>query len=207
MFTGRRAAMQIIAWFLFVALAGAAVCAATPSARIQLQDLSGHSVDPLEAGGKKATVFVFVRTDCPISNRYAPLLHRIYTKFSPKGVNFWLVYVDPRQTAKAIEEHLREYVYGFEALQDPKHELVKLTGAEITPEAIVFVPGNSTDDGGTSQRIVYRGRIDDQYVAFGITRPAPTTHDLENVLEKVIEGKPLKETTTKAVGCFISDLD
>lgn len=195
-FTGR-----VIAWLLFVAVAGTCVCTAATASRVQLLDLSGHAVDPLTAGGKKATVLVFVRTDCPISNRYAPLLHRIHDEFASKGVTFWQVYVDPRQTAKAIQQHVQEYDYGFGALQDPKHEMVKLTGAQITPEVAVFVPAES------GQRMVYRGRIDDQYVAFGITRPAPTKHDLRDVLEKVTEGKPIQETTTKAVGCFISDLD
>jgi AhpC/TSA family len=196
----------IIVLLLLGALAPCNVKAAT-STKVQLLDLSGHRVDPLDPGGKKATVFVFVRTDCPISNRYAPLLRRIYEQYSPKGVAFWLIYVDPRQTVKAIQQHLREYNYSFGALQDPKHEFVKLTGAQITPEAVVFVPAGKGETNKDGQRMVYRGRIDDQYVAFGITRPAPTKHDLQDVLENVVEGKPLKETTTKAVGCFISDLD
>lgn len=207
MLHSKRVAEQVIAGLFLFVVAGAGICAASPSSRLQLLDLSGHSVYPLEAGDKKAAVFIFVRTDCPISNRYAPLLNRIYKEYSPKGVAFWLVYVDPRQSAKAIEQHLREYDYGFGALRDPKHELVKLTGAQVTPEAVVFVPGNSAQASDSGQRMVYRGRIDDQYVAFGVTRPAATTHDLEDVLEKVIEGRPAKETTNRAVGCFISDLD
>ncbi|HET7840294.1 MAG TPA: redoxin domain-containing protein [Terriglobia bacterium] len=201
---------RIIGKLLVCALiAGAAVPAwgaGLSSPRVQLLDLSGHSVNPLE-GANKATVFVFVRTDCPISNRYAPLLHRIHDEYAAKGVAFWLVYVDPRQSAEAIEKHLKEYDFAIGALRDPKHGLVKLTGAQVTPEAAVFVPGNAAKGGESGPQMIYRGRIDDQYVAFGVTRPAPTTHDLENVLEKVVAGKPLKETTTKAVGCFISDLD
>ena len=56
------------------------------------------------------------------------------------------------------------------------------------------------------RRMVYRGRIDDRHVAFGRARPAPTTRDLEEVLEAIVEGKPVTATTTTAVGCFISDL-
>ncbi len=196
-----------LAWAFLIIVAGVGLSAATPSAPVHLLDLSGHAVNPLEDAGKKATVFVFVRTDCPISNRYAPLLHRIHDEYAAKGVAFWLVYVDPRQTAQAIEQHQREYNYAIRALRDPKHELVKLTGAQVTPEAAVFVPSQPAQTGDAGQRMIYRGRIDDQYVAFGVTRPAATTHDLEEVLEKIVAGKPLQETTTQAVGCFISDLD
>ncbi len=201
---------RIIGSFLACALTASAAVSASgagdPSASVQLLDLSGHAVNPL-AAANPATVFVFVRTDCPISNRYAPLLHRIHDRYATKGVAFWLVYVDPRQSSEAIEKHLKEYDYAFGALRDPKHELVKLTGAQVTPEAAVFISSRSGAGGEARPRMVYRGRIDDQYVAFGVTRPAATTHDLEDILEKIIAGKPLQQTKTKAVGCFISDLD
>lgn len=203
----RRIFGQILACTLVVFAIGPGLCPAASSVQVQLSDLSGRLVNPLDDAGKKATVFVFVRTDCPISNRYAPLLHQIHDAYASKGVGFWLVYVDPRQSAQAIEAHLQEYDYAIGALRDPKHELVKLTGAQVTPEVVVFVPGPFGGQRAAGQRMVYRGRIDDQYVAFGVTRPAATTHDLEDVLEKILAGRPIKETTTKAVGCFISDLE
>jgi len=185
---------------LITAAGSAGLCANAASSKLHLLDLSGRQIDPLSTSDKKATVFIFTRTDCPVSNRYAPLLNQIFGKFSPQGVAFWLVYVDPSQGARAIEQHMHEYNYHFGALRDPGHTLVKQTGAQVTPEAAVFVPGKS------GARMVYRGRIDDQYVDFGTTRPAPTTHDLEQVLQDILEGKAIKETTTRAVGCFISDL-
>jgi AhpC/TSA family len=170
------------------------------SSQLHLLDLSGHPADPLSNSTEKAQVFVFTRTDCPISNRYAPLLNQIFQKYTSQGVAFWLVYVDPSQGPDAIEKHMREFDYHFGVLRDPDHTLVKLTGAQVTPEAAVFVPEKS------GARLVYRGRIDDQYVKFGVTRPKPTTHDLEQVLQEILAGKPVKESTSRAVGCFISDL-
>ena len=55
-------------------------------------------------------------------------------------------------------------------------------------------------------RIVYRGRIDDRYVDLGLERPAPTKHDLADALAAVVDGKPVQQATTQAVGCFIADL-
>ncbi len=45
--------------------------ASTP---VGVLDLSGKVVDPFEMAAGKPVVFIFVRTDCPISNRYAPTI-------------------------------------------------------------------------------------------------------------------------------------
>ena len=42
-------------------------------------------------------VFIFLRTDCPISNRYAPELTRIAKEFQGRHVAFYLVYPDPER--------------------------------------------------------------------------------------------------------------
>ena len=46
----------------------------------------------LSPHGEKAVVLLFARTDCPVSNRYAPDLQRLYEKFAPQGIDFRLVY-------------------------------------------------------------------------------------------------------------------
>ncbi|HXG67519.1 MAG TPA: redoxin domain-containing protein [Blastocatellia bacterium] len=164
---------------------------------VRLFDLTGRQVEPLRETDARAVVFIFTRTDCPISNRYAPEVRRLHEKFAAKRVAFWLVYVDPDETAATIRAHLKEYDYHSGVLRDPQHALVKLTGASVTPEAAVFVPGG---------QMAYRGRIDNRYVALNKKRPAPTTRDLEQVLEAILAGKPITKKTTPAVGCFISDL-
>lgn len=197
---------MLMAGAFLVILATTGFCADPAHSQLKLLDLSGHAVNPLEATNQKATVFLFVRTDCPISNRYAPLVRRIYEKYSPQGVAFWLVYLDRSESAKTIERHRREFDYRCGALRDPQHALVKLTGARVTPEAAVFVPEEPSGSGARRLRMIYRGRIDDQYVDFGVAHPAPTTHDLENILEEIALGKTVQPSTTRAVGCFISDL-
>ena len=165
-----------------------------------MQDLEGRQVEPLTPSGARAMVFVFTRTDCPISNRYAPEIQRLSTEFASQAT-FWLVFVDPAQSAGAIRQYLREFHYSFGVLRDPEHEFVRITGVQVTPEVAVFVPS------GSSAREVYRGRIDDQYVDFGQTRPQPTKRDLEQVLTAIVNGKPVEFATTRAVGCFIADLE
>lgn len=159
-------------------------------------DLSGQPVDPFQRTESKATVFVFISTDCPISNRYAPELRRLRDQFVPQGVSWWLVYHDPELTVEAIHQHLREYQLPESVLRDPQHSLVRKAKVRVTPEAAVF-----TADGG----LVYHGRIDNRYVDFGKERPAATEHDLQETLAAVLEGKPIPKGTATAVGCYIPD--
>ncbi len=170
-------------------------------AQVRANNLNGQIIQPLQKIQSKAVVFIFVQTECPISNRYAPEIKRLYEKFASNGVTFWLVYPDKEDSAAAIRQHLKEYGYKMDALRDSRRELVKATGVNVTPEAAVFVPS------GDGARMVYRGRIDDLVAAFGKTRSAPTTHDLDEMLENILSGKPVTNKTTVAIGCSISDLD
>ncbi len=144
------------------------------------------------------SVMVFVSTDCPVSNRYAPEIQRLYQAFAPKGVRFQLVYPNPADRQGAIDQHLKAYGYPPSiAAHDPNHALVKRAQATITPEAAVFDQNN---------RLVYRGRIDDRFVELGRERPAANTHDLRDALVAVLSGKAVRTPRTQAVGCFIADM-
>lgn len=157
--------------------------------------LSMHP-DLLSPHGEKAVVLLFIRSDCPISNRYAPEVQRLYERYSPQGVDVHLVYVEPRLTAAAMQKHRKEYGYTIPALLDAGHHYVNRAGARITPEAAVFVRG----------RLIYLGRIDDRYVDIATARPRAQHHDLEDVLDAVVAGKTVQPRETTAVGCAIENL-
>lgn len=174
-------------------VAGAA--APKPASTASLLDLDGRPADPLKNPDAKMTVFLFVRTDCPISNRYAPEVRRLHDVFAPRGVVFWMIYPDPDETPVAIRKHLEDYKFGGAALRDTRHALVKMTGVSVTPEAAVF-KGSS---------MVYRGRIDDRYADLGKMRSEATTHDLEDAIRATLAGKKIPRST-RAVGCDIPEL-
>ena len=169
--------------------------AAAPAVR--LPDLDNHPVDPfLAAEDSKAIVFMFAAVECPISNRYAPVVQRLYQTFAAQGVSFWLIYPNPSDSPAAIREHVKAFNYPAHVLRDPGHELVKVSGVTITPEVAVY---------DRSRTLAYRGRIDDRYVSLGLERPAPTRQDLSDALTAVLSGSRVRETPTQAVGCFIAD--
>jgi hypothetical protein len=171
------------------------VHSATDKNPLPLTDLNGNAVDPF--ANSQTNVFIFVLTDCPVSNRYAPELNRLREKFEPRGAHFWLVYPGADTTPDEIQNHLRAYRLSLAPLRDPKHTLVRLAQARTTPEAAVFIPG---------PRLVYHGRIDNRFTAPGKERPAPTIRDLETILEKLPDRIPTQSAGEPAVGCYISPL-
>lgn len=151
--------------------------------------------DPL-AGirGKKAVVLLFIASDCPISNSYAPEIKRLCARYTPRNVAFSLVYSDPDLSLAAAKKHAGEYGYTCPLILDPTHRLARRAGATVTPEAAVFAP-----DG----KLLYRGRIDDLYIGYGQRRYEVKEHDLRDALEAILSGHPVRTPRTQAVGCFI----
>ncbi len=188
---------------LFLIVAGFVTAAQEP--KISLPDLAGRSVNPFAPFGDdsiKAVVFIFLRTDCPISNRYAPEIQRLQREFASRQIRFYLIYPTADETVAAIEKHLTDYGYERgQILRDPRHELVKLTGATVTPEAVVFVRNPN------GFQAIYRGRIDDRVVAFGKQRPQANERDLEKVLLAAGKKEAVKFTERAAIGCYISKLN
>jgi thiol-disulfide isomerase/thioredoxin len=162
----------------------------------QALDLSGSPKNPLKETPDKVVVLVFVRTDCPISNRYAPLLQEMSAKYGSEAA-FWLVFPDKNESPENIRSYLQEFNYKLPALRDTEHSLVKKGGAKVTPEVAVF---NAKRD------LVYHGRIDDLYREFGKARRAATTHELADAIEAARKGVAPPSAAAEGIGCFISDL-
>jgi len=162
----------------------------------QALDLGGSPKDPLKETPGKAVVLVFVRTDCPISNRYAPLLQEMSVKYGSEAA-FWLVFPDKNESPESIRSYLQEFNYKLPALRDTEHSLVKKSGAKVTPEVAVF---------NSKRALVYHGRIDDLYREFGKARRAATTHELADAIEAASKGAAPPSAAAEGVGCFISDL-
>jgi hypothetical protein len=169
------------------------VMAQTPAK--DLLDLDGKAVNPFQHANGKIVVFVFVRTDCPISNRYAPTIQALSTQYK-KSAEFFLVYPVRSETSQQIRSHIMEFGYKLRPLRDPDGELVKVAQTKVTPEAAVF-----TADG----RLLYHGRIDDWYAEFGRSRTSPSTHELSAAVDAAVAGKPVAVATMPAVGCFLPD--
>jgi len=167
-----------------------------------LLDLGGAAHEPLSVGVAQAHVLLFVTTDCPIANGYAPEVRRLVRDYAPRGVQFFLVHVYPGLEAEEARVHAADYDLPGPVLIDRDHVLVEAVGATHTPEAAVLVAGAA----GSPSRLAYLGRIDDLYADLGVKRPAgPNRRDLRLALDQVLAGTPIEVARTAAVGCTIPE--
>ncbi len=160
-------------------------------------DLHGKSVAELATSGTEAVVLLFIATDCPVSNRYAPEIERLKGEFAGKRVAFWLIYPNATETTEGVLHHQEAFSLEGDTLVRPSQWFMAESQATITPEAAVLIPA------GSSWRTVYAGRIDNRYVDIGRERPRATRHDLEEAVEAVLAHQPVIPPGGPPVGCGI----
>ncbi len=171
--------------------------AAATAAHFDLPGTDGRRHTSGEFRSARAVVLVFLAADCPISNRYSPLLHAMETRYRPQGVPFLAVFSDPNAAAEAVRKHLVEFSLEMPGLIDTGASLARQMGARVTPEAVVLA---------ASGAVLYRGRIDNRYVDWGKTRAEATEHDLRDAIDAVLANKPVPHPLTKALGCAITGI-
>ena len=118
--------------------------------------------------------------------------------FADQPLDFYLVHVDPEVTVERARTHAEDFSLPCTILMDPTQELVKTVGVTVTPEAVVIA-----NDGA----IAYRGRIDNWYGDLGSKRPlGATRHELRDALSALLDGEPVPQARTEAVGCYIPEI-
>ncbi len=158
-----------------------------------VHDISGarHTIPK---AGKKATVLLFVATDCPIANRMVPEINRIVKEYQQKGVAFYFVYPDKRRTPEEVIRHRNEFGLRGAAVIDRRHDLVNLAKAIVTPQAAVLLP---------SGELAYTGRINNLFSDHNKPLEKATRNELRDVLREVVAGKPVTVESVPAIGCTI----
>ena len=173
------------------------LCLVLLSSAWQIRDVDGTARDLFAPSGP-ANVLLFVASDCPVSNGYAPEIQRICRDYRAKGVTCSLVYEDVGIDKARVRAHRDEYRYtDIPAVIDGDRTIAARANATVTPQAVVVGPGGV---------VKYRGRIDNQYAALGKPRRVVTVHDLRDALDAVLARRPVANPETKAFGCFINDL-
>lgn len=152
-----------------------------------------HSKSPNTASpADLPTAYVFLGTDCPISQDYVGVLNNLKTEYGNR-VHFEGVIPQPANS-NDIELFRREYQVQFELRPDSRPSLVHKFGVSRTPEVVLV---NATGN------LQYQGAIDDWYYDLGKHRPQPTAHYLKDAIDACLQGKPANPRRTDAVGCIL----
>jgi thiol-disulfide isomerase/thioredoxin len=142
----------------------------------------------------KASVFVFLAPDCPLSQGYNLTLNELHAKFASDGVGFYGVVAGDKYAKKEIDGFITQYRIDLPIVLDTEAHLAKFLGATVTPE--VFVVNSE----GAS---VYQGAIDNWSPELGQHRTVITEHYLRDALNGFIQTGRVSVNRTKATGCFI----
>lgn len=170
---------------------------AIPTYGQNILELHSSAANLIANNHGKVLVLLFVRTDCPISNRYAPLIQQMSKQYG-QAASFQLVFPDRKQSQETIKEFLNDYHYQLPAIRDMDHVLTKKAFVKVTPEAAVF---------DLKGALVYHGRIDNLYEHIGQARSVATTHELADAVDAAIKGVKVQSPAVDGVGCFIADLE
>jgi peroxiredoxin len=160
----------------------------------RLPDAAGKVWSLGDFKDRKAVVVVFLGTECPVNNAYAPRLAELHKELAPKGVAFLGINSNCQDTAGRIAAHAKRFAIPFPVLKDTTNVVADQFGARRTPEAFVLAPDST---------VLYQGRIDDQF-GVGVTRKEPTRRDLAAAAEEVLAGKPVSVPSTEPAGCLIA---
>lgn len=188
----------VISALLAILLPPQTSLADSPPPAITFNTLDGKTSTPLKSTKGKPTVLIFITTDCPIANSLAPEINRIYTHYHPLGVKFTLVHVDPKLSASDARQHAADYSLKAPIVIDRKHQLVKTAKASVTPQTAVF---------NSKGKLVYSGRLNNQWVGYGKRRAKASEHNLRDTLDALLAGKEVPKARTTTIGCYIPDLE
>jgi len=161
---------------------------------IALKTIDGESITLSKIKETKASVFFFMSPECPICQSYSLTINEIIQQYKDNRITFYGVLPGTYYKKKQTQSYLTDYKMQFIPLLDPQILLAKNIHATVTPEAFVL------DSLG---KILYHGCIDNWFYSVGKHRSVITEYYLKDVLEKVINNKPVDVHNTTPIGCFI----
>lgn len=172
-----------------------------------LQNLANEKMTLIQVVENKPFVLVVYGTDCPICQRYVPILRGIAD--SLQGIKFIMVF-SKWETLEAINTFAFDFniidgvtdshtvnnipTHNITLLQDTQNTLIKQLKATTTPEAFFY---------DKNHQLQYRGAIDNWFFALGRYRPQATEYYLKNAITQYLKNEKITVSKTNPIGCLI----
>ena len=141
----------------------------------------------------KATVLIFVSTQCPNVKIYDNRINQIANEYQSKGFVIWGINSNYTEPVEEVKEHSVKVNYNFPVLKDLNNTVADMLGATRTPEVFVI---------DKNRVVLYHGRIDDNREIENVT-----SSDLKNALDDINSGRDISVKSTKSFGCSIKRVD
>lgn len=145
--------------------------------------------------GKKALIVVFMCNHCPYVQAVWDKLIALQNEFEPAGVQFVGINANDAETYpedgfEKMKKYAAERSQNFPYLRDETQEIAKKYGAVCTPDIFVY---------DAEQRLVYHGRIDDNWQ----DASKVTKRELAEALQALVQGKKPSPDQKPSMGCSI----
>ena len=166
---------------------------AIPADRLVLAGTDGatHSFADLLGGDGRAVCFAFLYPACPLARAYAPVLSKLAADFAAQGIRVVGVVCECDDPAE-IAAYRKEFAITFPVYLDRQFRLAEALDATTTPEVVLV---------DRDRRIRYAGRIDDRYKIRGVMTPGDAEPELQNAIDDLLAGRPIREPKTQPAGC------
>jgi thiol-disulfide isomerase/thioredoxin len=161
---------------------------------LQFKDIRCLTRSLADFGEVKGYALVFMNTSCPISQRYLPRVEEMHKKYAEQGIQFVAVYNSQDEIPRDIAAHGLAAGLTLPLVWDEEQKCTKALGVERVPQVVLL---------DASKKIVYSGRIDDQYRTGGV-QPQIGRNDLAEAVDELLAGKPISVTETTVDGCKIT---
>ncbi|PIB34071.1 redoxin [Reichenbachiella sp. 5M10] len=165
---------------------------------IKLKNVDGSIISTSDYKNAKGFIVVFTCNTCPYSKLYETRINDLNLKFADKGypvlaINSNDKTVQPGDSFEEMVKLAQKSNYSFPYLYDESQEMAKAYGATKTPHVFVLHKENQ------AMVVKYIGAVDNN------ARSATNANQfyVEDAVNSLLEGKPIKTTTTKAIGCTI----
>ena len=166
-----------------------------PAPDFQLPATDGRTYALADFAEAPVLVVFFTCNHCPYVIASDETTRATVEKYQPRGVRFVVINSNSRHTyaeddfphmVRRMAEHRFPWVY----LRDETQQVALAYGALRTPHFYVF---------DAARRLVYTGR--------GLDNPREpakaTINDLENALDDVLAGRPVRVPQTNPIGCNV----
>jgi hypothetical protein len=168
---------------------------AAPMRTVKMKNIDGSELSLADSVGPKGLLVVFTCNHCPWARAWEDRLVALGNSYQGKGIGVVAVNSNdpaefPEDGWEQMQARAKSKGYGFPYVVDATSGVARAFGASKTPEAYLF------DREG---RLVYTGAIDDNARDPGAVREPY----LKNALDAVVAGAPVRQPTTKALGCSI----
>ncbi len=160
-----------------------------------LMDPYGKTVKSDSIYGEKGLLVVFNCNHCPYAKAVWPRLVRLAEYFKELGINTVAINPNinpdyPEDSPDKMIEKIEELGIEFPYLVDETQDTARRFKAQCTPDIFLF---------DRSHRLVYHGRIDDNWR----DESKVSREELKEAVENLNHGSPISDKQIPSMGCSI----